>query len=187
MTTPSLSTPGVMVMLLLAVPACGDDSTAPGQEGSGVAFAYRGTLTGSFQAMGPASDAHDPGRSFAVAFRSPAGELQLCAYQAIGHGGGNFLLLNAGVAADPGAYVVPPGWAPTATSYQPGTLLLDVDVNRSSAAHISTFVEGTVQIAELSSLHVRGSFNVKSLLTKLADGHFDVPISNLAELPVICE
>jgi hypothetical protein len=60
MTTPSLSTPIVLAMLLLAIPACGDDSTAPGQEGPGMAFVYTGTLTGSFQAEGPASDAKDP-------------------------------------------------------------------------------------------------------------------------------
>jgi hypothetical protein len=186
MTTSSLGTRSIVTMLLLGVPAC-HDSSAPTSLDAAVAFVYSGTLSGRFQASGPASNAANPTRSFAVAFLSSAGELQLCAYQAIGHEGGNFLLLNAGIVADTGRYVVPPGWAPTAISYQPGTLLIDVDGSRSAVEHISPFVGGVVHMAELNRLRVRGSFTVTSAMTELSEGRFDVPMSTVAELPVICQ
>ena len=171
---------------LLSLSAC-SDSSAPAADESGVAFSYAGTVRGRFRANGPASDALDPGRSFAVAFRSSAGELQLCAYQAVGAGSGNFLLLNAGVVSAPGSYAVPPGWAPLATGYQPGTYLLAVDATRTTVGQISPFVEGQVTVQALSANHVRGTFAVTTLLTTLSGGTFDVPLSELAQLPVICQ
>jgi hypothetical protein len=170
----------------LAVPACGD-SSAPAGESLGVEFAYAGTLSGSFRAVGPATGSRDPHRSFAVAFRGAAGELQLCAYQAMAEGRGSFLLLNAGPAARPGDYAVPPKVAAGATSHQPGTFLVGVDSSRTAVEQISPFVQGQVQVEQLSTTHVRGSFTVTSLLTQLKDGRFDVPMTTLAELPVICQ
>ena len=171
---------------LLAFSGC-SDSSAPTGGSQGVSFRYAGSLSGLFRAVGPASRALDPARSFAVAFRSAAGELQLCAYQPGTGGGGNFLLLNAGVAASPGEYPVPPEWAPMATGFQPGTFLVDVDAPRTSVAQISTFTRGVVKVDELTATNVRGTFTVTSLLATLTDGRFDVPMDRLANLPVICE
>jgi len=171
---------------LFTLSAC-SDSSAPAADEPGVGFSYAGTVRGQFRAHGPASDALDPGRSFAAAFRSSAGELQLCAYQAMGAGSGNFLLLNAGAVATPGSYTVPPGWAPSAAGYQPGTYLLAVDATRTGVGQISPFVEGQVTVQELSANHVRGTFAVTTLLTTLSGGTFDVPLAEFAELPVICQ
>jgi hypothetical protein len=170
---------------LLTVSACSDSSAPPVDE-DGVTFAYAGTVQGQFQAAGPAGNALDPAKSFAVAFRSGAGELQLCAYQAAGFGGGDFLLLNAGVVTAPGSYAVPPGWAPLATSYQPGTFLIEVDATRTTVAQISPFVSGQVTVEELGADHVRGTFAVTTLLTTLSSGTFDVPLAALADLPILC-
>jgi hypothetical protein len=125
-------------------------------------------------------------RSFAVAFRSAAGEMQLCAYQHETQGTGNFLLLNSGVINAPGRYSVPPDPAPNASGYQPGTFLLGVDPSRSEVEHISTFVEGEVEVQELSATHVRGEFTVTTDLTTISEGGFDVPMAALEELPIIC-
>jgi hypothetical protein len=173
-------------MGLFTLSACGD-SSAPVVDELGVAFTYAGTVRGRFQAAGPASDALDPGRSFAVAFRSSAGELQLCAYQAKGAGSGNFLLLNAGTVTTPGPYAVPPGWAPLAAGYQPGTFLLEVDATRTGVGQVSPFVAGQVTVLELSTNHVRGTFAVTTLLTTLSSGTFDVPLAALADLPLLCQ
>jgi hypothetical protein len=175
-----------LAMGLLTVSAC-DDSSAPAVDEPGVAFEYAGTVRGRFLAAGPASDALDPERSFAVAFRSIADELQLCAYQAMGAGSGNFLLLNAGVVARPGPYTVPPGWAPLNSGYQPGTFLLEVDATRTAMGQVSPFVEGQVTVQQLSANHVRGTFAVTTLLTTLSGGTFDVPLAALADLPLLCE
>jgi hypothetical protein len=171
---------------LFTLSAC-NDSSAPAADETGVAFSYAGTVRGRFRANGPASDALDPGQSFAAAFRSSAEELQLCAYQAMGAGSGNFLLLNVGAVAAPGSYAVPPGWAPLAAGYQPGTFLLEVDASRTEVRQVSPFVEGQVTVQELSATHVRGTFVVTTLLTTLSGGTFDVPLAELAELPVICQ
>jgi hypothetical protein len=85
----------------LAVLAC-SDSSSPGNDSQGIDFGYAGELGGHFRAVGPATAAGDPTRSFAVAFRSAAGEVQLCAYQHERQGTGNFLLLNSGVITAPG-------------------------------------------------------------------------------------
>jgi hypothetical protein len=170
---------------LLALPACSDSSEPSAEEGS-VRFAYAGALSGSLLATGPASNAFDPLRAFAVAFRSGAGELQLCAYQPTGHGRGNFLLLNAGVLTTPGEYNVPPTWAEGATSYQPGTFLVGVDASRSEIEQVSTFADGLVRADDISVRRVRGTFTVRTLLTTLEGGVFDVPLSRLADLPVLC-
>jgi hypothetical protein len=171
---------------LLTLSACSDPSAPPVDE-VGVTFAYAGTVRGRFQAAGPASDALDPGRSFAVAFRSSVGELQLCAYQAMGAGSGNFLLLNAGTVTVPGSYAVPPGWTPPAAGYQPGTFLLEVDATRTGIARVSPFVAGQVTVEELTANHVRGTFTVTTLLTTLSSGTFDVPLAALADLPLLCQ
>jgi hypothetical protein len=171
---------------LLVITAC-DDTSAPAGETPGVEFTYAGALRGHFHAVGPASDAFNPDRSFAVAFRSAAGELQLCAFQTGVNGLGDFLLLNVGVVNAPGEYIVPPGWAPSATSYQPGTFLAGVDATRSSVEHISTFTHGVAQVEQLSTTHVRGSFTITTPLANLTDGRFEVPMAVLEELPVICQ
>jgi len=176
----------LLATTLLALPAC-SDSSEPIPEGEGVTFTYAGTVSGSFRAVGPASDALDPSRSFAVAFRSDAGELQLCAYEASGRGTGNFLLLNAGLAAATGNYDVPPGWAPGAAGYQPGSFLLGVDASRSAIEQISPFVEGHVHLEELSASRVRGTFAVKTLLTMVVNGQFDVTLAELADVPILCQ
>jgi hypothetical protein len=181
--------PAVLLALTLglsSLSACTDSST-PAADELGVTFAYAGSVRGRFRANGPASDALDPRKSFAVAFRSSAGELQLCAYQAMGAGSGNFLLLNVGAVAGPGSYAVPPGWAPLAAGYQPGTFLLEVDAPRTGVGQISPFVEGQVTVQELSADHVRGMFAVTTQLTALSGGTFDVPLAEIAELPVICQ
>jgi hypothetical protein len=170
----------------LTLSAC-SDSSAPPADQVGVTFAYAGSARGRFQAAGPASDALDPRKSFAAAFRSSVGELQLCAYQAIGAGSGNFLLLNAGTVTALGSYAVPPGWAPRATGYQPGTFLLEVDATRSEVGRISPFVAGRVTVEELGVDHVRGTFAVTTLLTTLSSGTFDVPLAAREDLPVLCE
>ncbi len=173
-------------MGLLAFSAC-SDSAGPAVDGPGVAFAYAGALRGQFRAVGPASDALDPRRSFAVAFRTSAGELQLCAYQARRGGSGDFLLVNAGTVSAPGSYAVPPGWAPPSPSYQPGTFLLEVDATRSSVGHISPFVSGQVTVEGLEADHVRGTFAVTTTLSTLSSGTFDVPLAALADLPILCQ
>ena len=169
----------------LAVLAC-RDSSAPSIDSQGVDFSYAGGLGGNFRAVGPATAAGDPMRSFAVAFRSAAGEVQLCAYQHERQGTGNFLLLNSGVINGPGRYAVPPGWAPNALSYQPGTFLLGVDHSRSGIEHISPFSEGEVEVQEISATHVRGEFTVRTDLTTISEGRFDVPMALLEELPILC-
>jgi hypothetical protein len=171
---------------LLALPACNNFSEPLAEDG-GVEFNYAGTVSGRFRAVGPASQAHDPSRSFAVAFRSASGELQLCAYEATGRGSGNFLLLNAGAAVVAGEYGVPPGPASGARTYQPGTFLLGVDASRSGIEKISTFVEGHVHVDELSARRARGTFSVTTLLTTLAEGRFDVTFAEPVDLPIMCE
>jgi hypothetical protein len=126
-------------------------------------------------------------RSFAVAFRSAAGEVQLCAYQHERQGTGNFFLLNGGVINAPGRYTVPPGWAPNALGYQTGTFLVGVDPSRTSVEQISTFIQGEVEVQELSATHVRGEFTVRTLHTTISEGRFDVPMAALEELPIICQ
>ena len=169
-----------------AVLACGE-SSSPGNDSQGVDFDYAGELGGHFRAVGPATAAGDPMRSFAVAFRNAAGEVQLCAYQHERQGTGNFLLLNSGVINAPGRYTVPPGWAPNASGYQPGTFLLGVDHSRTSVEHISTFFQGEVEVQELSATHVRGEFTVATRLTTISEGRFEVPMAALEELPIICQ
>jgi hypothetical protein len=169
----------------VVVQACSDPSS-PSNDFQGVNFGYAGGLSGHFRAVGPATAAGDPMRSFAVAFRSAAGEVQLCAYQHERQGTGNFLLLNNGVINGPGRYTVPPGWAPNASSYQPGTFLLGVDHSRSGVEHISTFLEGEVEVQEISATHVRGEFTVTTNLTTISEGRFDVPMALLEELPILC-
>jgi hypothetical protein len=190
MTTPTrLPSPinGIFLLVgLLVITAC-DDSSAPSGETPGVEFTYAGTLRGHFRAVGPASDAFNPVRSFAVAFRSAANELQLCAFQAGANGLGDFLLLNVGAVNAPGEYIVPPGWAPSATGYQPGTFLAGVDATRTSVEHISTFTQGVAKVEEVSTTHARGSFTVTTRLAELMDGSFDVPMARLVDLPVICQ
>ena len=176
-----------LAMGWLVLSACGD-SAAPPVDEPGVAFSYAGTVRGEFRAAGPASDALDPGRSFAVAFRSGGGELQLCAYQARrGAASGDFLLLNAGTVTAPGSYAVPPGWAPLSPSYQPGTFLLEVDGARTSVGHISPFLSGQVTVEGLEADHVRGTFAVTTTLSTLSGGTFDVPLAALADLPILCQ
>lgn len=170
----------------LAVLAC-SDSSAPSADSQNVDFGYAGALSGHFRAVGPATAIGDPTRSFAVAFRSAAGEVQLCAYQPGRRGAGNFFLLNIGVINAPGRYTVPPTWAPNASSYQPGTFLLGVDSSHTSVEQISTFIQGEVEVQELSTTHVRGGFTVTTLLTTISEGRFDVPIAALEELPIICQ
>ena len=170
----------------VVVQAC-SDSSSPSNDFQGVNFDYAGGLGGHFRAVGPATAAGDPMRSFAVAFRSAAGEVQLCAYQHERQGTGNFLLLNNGVINGPGRYTVPPGWAPNASSYQPGTFLVGVDHSRSEVEHISTFSEGEVEVHEISATHVRGEFTVRTNLTTISEGRFDVPMALLEELPIICQ
>lgn len=169
----------------LAVLAC-SDSSAPSTDSQGVDFGYAGEVSGHFRAVGPATAVGDPMRSFAVAFRSADGEVQLCAYQPGGQGTGNFFLLNTGVINAPGRYTVPPGWAPNASSYQPGTFLLGVDPSRTTVEQISTFFQGEVEVQELSATHVRGGFTVTTRLTTITEGRFDVPVTTLEKLPVIC-
>jgi hypothetical protein len=170
---------------LLAVTGCGDSSD-PGDDHPGVSFTYAGVLHGNFQAVGPASVALDPSRSFAVAFRSEGGELQLCAYQATIAGYGNFLLLNAGAIEAPGEFSLPPAPVPVGTGYQAGTFLVGVDSTRSSVRQISQFVQGSVKVDELSTTKVRGTFAVTTRLSKLTDGRFDVPIALFSDLPILC-
>jgi hypothetical protein len=105
----------------------------------------------------------------------------------MGAGSGNFLLLNAGTVTAPGSYAVPPGWAPLAAGYQPGTFLLEVDATRTEIGRVSPFVAGQVTVEELSANHVRGTFAVTTLLTTLSSGTFDVPLAALADLPLLCE
>jgi hypothetical protein len=129
----------------------------------------------------------DPDLSFAVAFRGEGGELQLCAYQAQAKGEGDFLLLNLGVINASGEYHVPPPPAPMATGYQPGTFLVGVTRARTGIARISPFTQGTARVEELSTTHVRGTFLITSVLAKLTDGRFDVPMARLADLPRLCQ
>ena len=171
---------------LLVITAC-NDTSAPSDETPGVEFTYTGTLSGHFRAVGPASDALNPARSFAVAFRGAAGELQLCAFQAGANGRGNFLLVNVGAVNVPGEYIVPPALAPSAISYQPGTFLAGVDTTRASVEHISTFTQGVAKVDALGTTHVRGSFTVTTPLAELTAGRFEVPMTRLEELPIICQ
>ncbi len=187
MTTLPLRTGGrLFLVALLSVTAC-DDTSAPAGETPSLEFTYAGTLSGHFRAVAPARDEFDPARSFAVAFRGAAGELQLCAFQAGANGGGDFLLVNVGAVNAPGEYIVPPAPAPSATGYQPGTFLAGVDATRSSVEHISTFTRGVAKVDELGTTHVRGSFTVTTPLANLTDGRFDVLMTRLVELPVICQ
>jgi hypothetical protein len=172
---------------LLAVLGC-SDSSSPTADSQGVDFRYAGGLTGHFRAVGPATAAGDPTRSFAVAFRSAAGETQLCAYQPARRGlVGNFFLLNIGVINAPGRYSVPPPWAPNATSYQRGAFLLSVDSSHSKVQEGATFIEGEVEVQEFSAAHVRGGFAIKTNLTTISEGRFDVLMAGLEELPIICQ
>jgi hypothetical protein len=168
----------------LAVLAC-SDSSAPTADSQSVDFSYAGAVSGHFRAVGPATAVGNPARSFAVAFRSAAGETQLCAYQPVGLGNGNFFLLNIGVINGPGRYTVPP--TPVGTSHQPGTFLLGVDPSHTSVEQISTFVEGEVEVQEFSAARVRGTFTVTTLLTATSDGRFDVGVAALDQLPIICQ
>ncbi len=177
---------GVCLTASLAILACGD-STSPTLDVQSVDFQYAGAVSGNFRAVGPATAVDNPESSFAVAFRSAAGETQLCAYQPGRQRLGNFFLLNIGVINGPGNYAVPPGWAPNATSYQPGTFLLGVDASQGSVEQISTFIEGEVEVQELSANHVRGVFTINTHLTAIPEGRFDVPMAALEELPIICQ
>ena len=170
---------------LLAVLGC-SDSSSPTSDTQSVDFGYAGAVSGHFRATGPATVAGDPTRSFAVAFHSAAGETQLCAYQPGRQGLGNFFLLNIGVINAPGRYTVPPTWAPNASSHQPGTFLLGVDPSRTSVEQISTFVQGEVEVQELGATHVRGAFTIRTRLTAISQGRFDVTFAALEELPIIC-
>lgn len=80
-----------------------------------------------------------------------------------------------------------PGWAPGATGYQPGSFLLGVDASRSAIEQISPFIEGHVHVAALNGARIRGTFTVKTLQTMVVDGQFDIPLVELADLPVICQ
>jgi hypothetical protein len=172
---------------LLAVLGC-SDSSSPTSDSQSVDFRYAGGLTGHFRAVGPATAVGDPTRSFAVAFRSAAGETQLCAYQPGWRGFvGNFFLLNIGVINAPGRYSVPPPWAPNATSYQPGTFLLGVDPSHTYVQKDSRFIEGEVEVQELSAGHVRGGFAIEGTNLTTMEGRFDVLVARLEELPIICQ
>jgi hypothetical protein len=172
---------------LLAVLGC-SDSSSPTSNSQSIDFRYAGGLTGHFRAGGPATAVGDPTRSFAVAFRSAAGETQLCAYQP-GWGGlfGNVFLLNIGVINAPGNYSVPPPWAPNATSYQNGTFLLGVDYSHTYVQQGSRFIQGEVEVQELSDAHVRGGFAITTDHTTISEGRFDVLVAGLEELPIICQ
>jgi hypothetical protein len=62
--------------VFLVVQACGD-SSAPLADSQSIDFRYEGAVSGHFQAVGAATAVGDPTRSFAVGFRSAAGEMQL--------------------------------------------------------------------------------------------------------------
>ena len=170
---------------LVAVLGCSDPSS-PTPNSQSVDFSYAGAVSGHFRAVGPANALGDPTRSFAAAFRSAAGETQVCAYQPERQGSGNYLLVNIGVINGPGRYSVPPSWAPNALSYQPGTFLLGVDRSRTEVQEISTFIEGEVKVQELSATHVQGEFIIRTPLTNISEGRFDVIFAALEELPIIC-
>ena len=170
---------------LLAVPACSDSSGPPDAEG-GVRFTYDGTLAGTFLATGSASNAFDPLQSFAVAYRSEAGELQLCAYQPTGGGQGNFLLLNAGIVRSPGQYDVPPGWAIGARSYQPGMFLVGVDSTRTGIERTWLFTTGRVYVFGSADGRAQGRFRINTRPAVLDSGTFDVPLVQKGDLPVLC-
>jgi hypothetical protein len=186
MSTPRWSSACIFLSGLFAVTGC-DEASAPAELTSGISFNYTGALHGQFRAAGPATVALNPSRSFAVAFRSDGGELQLCAYQAIFGGQGNFLLLNAGVTDTPGEYALPPEPAPSGTGYQQGTFLVGVDSARTSIHKISPLTHGSLRLEEVNPTMARGTFTVTTHLAQLTDGQFDVPMARLSDLPVLCQ
>jgi hypothetical protein len=188
MPKPHFSTPlSVLIVSFLLLPACDGDSAFDPRTDGQLRFRYTGAVAGEFLAIGPAANALNSRLSFAAAFHSAAGELQLCAYQPTAEGDGRFVLINVGRVIAPGTYSVPPGWAEGATSYQPGTFLFDVDASRTGVGQIFTFVQGTVTLETIASERLAGTFAVSTGGTELTGGSFDVPVTTLEELPVICQ
>ena len=188
MPTPHFSTPLVLsIVSFLLLPACDGASAFDPRTDGQLRVRYIGAVAGEFLAIGPAADALNSRRSFAAAFHSAAGELQLCAYQHTGEGGGRFVLLNVGRVTAPGTYIIPPGWAEGATSYQPGTFLFDVDASRTEVGQIFTFVQGAVTLETIASERLTGTFAVSTAGAELTGGSFDVLITAFEELPVICQ
>ena len=186
MPTPHFPSPLAVLIVGFLLPACdGSPGFDPRTDGQ-LRVQYNGAVVGEFLAIGPPADALNSRRSFATAFYSAAGELQLCAYQHTGDGRGRFVILNVGRVTAPGTYMIPPGWAEGATSYQPGTFLFDVDASRTGVEHAFEFVQGAVTLETIASERLAGTFAVSTTGAELTGGSFDVLITTLEELPVIC-
>jgi hypothetical protein len=62
-----------------------------------------------------------------------------------------------------------------------------VDPSHTYIQQGSRFIQGEVEVQELSAAHVRGGFAIRTDLTTISEGRFDVLVAGLEELPIICQ
>ena len=185
----------VRVAIVLPLWGC-SDGTGTDTDSPHLAFSYAGELSGAFHAQGT-RPANDVGHvAFVAAFRTAAGELQVCAFQPTAGGAGDLAVFNLGPVTYPGSYLLPPPPQPGALSYQPGFAAFGVDSERTGILHLFTLSGGSVEISTLSTTRVSGSLAAalkhgdlpeppEQQLT-ISAATFDLTIGE-PNIPVICQ
>jgi hypothetical protein len=172
------------------------DGTGTDADSPQLAFSYSGERSGAFHAQGT-RPANDVGHAaFVVAFRTAAGELQVCAFQPTGGGAGNLAVFNLGPVTYPGSYLLPPPAQPGALSYQQGFAAFGVDSARTGIDDLFALSAGSIEISTLTTTRASGSLVAGLKHGELPEppepqltisaGTFDLAIGD-PDVPVICQ
>jgi hypothetical protein len=182
---------GMALLLWGCSDGMGTDADSPQ-----LAFSYSGERSGAFHAQGT-RPANDVGHvAFVVAFRTAAGELQVCAFQPTGRAIGNLAVFNLGPVTYPGRYLLPPPAQPGALSYQQGFAAFGMDSARTGMDDLFTLTGGSIEIVTLTTARVTGSLAASLKRAgfpeppepqlAISAGTFDLAIGD-PNVPVICQ